>query len=119
MINLEAERRIILLLDPAELLTRAERGLLDNLKSGAQAPGDQGPGRRRFRSGAQAAGPRARRRADFEVHFARNGLEALGKLATFKPDVVTLDVHMPEMDGLACLDRIMVERPCPWSWSRR
>lgn len=51
--------------------------------------------------------------ADFEVQFARNGLEALELLAAFKPDVVTLDIHMPQMDGLACLDRIMIERPCP------
>ena len=51
--------------------------------------------------------------ADFEVQFARNGLEALELLAAFRPDVVTLDIHMPQMDGLACLDRIMVERPCP------
>ncbi|GEP59865.1 protein-glutamate methylesterase/protein-glutamine glutaminase [Reyranella soli] len=51
--------------------------------------------------------------ADFEVQFARNGLEALELLAAFEPDVVTLDIHMPQMDGLACLDRIMVERPCP------
>ena len=47
------------------------------------------------------------------VAFARNGLEALDLLEVFKPDVVTLDIHMPQMDGLACLDRIMVERPCP------
>ena len=51
--------------------------------------------------------------ADFEVQFARNGLEALELVAAFKPDVVTLDIHMPQMDGLACLDRIMIERPCP------
>ncbi len=51
--------------------------------------------------------------ADFEVEFARNGLEALELLAGFRPDVVTLDIHMPQMDGLACLDRIMIERPCP------
>ena len=38
VINVEAERRIILLLDPAELLTRAERGLLDKFESRAQAP---------------------------------------------------------------------------------
>jgi two-component system, chemotaxis family, protein-glutamate methylesterase/glutaminase len=50
---------------------------------------------------------------DFEVEFARNGVEALEKLATFQPDVITLDVNMPEMDGMTCLDRIMVERPCP------
>jgi len=51
--------------------------------------------------------------ADFEVRFARDGVEALTLLSAFAPDVVTLDIHMPQMDGLACLDRIMVERPCP------
>jgi two-component system, chemotaxis family, protein-glutamate methylesterase/glutaminase len=51
--------------------------------------------------------------ADFEVQFARNGVEALAQLEEFKPDVVTLDVQMPQMDGLTCLDRIMVQRPCP------
>jgi two-component system chemotaxis response regulator CheB len=49
----------------------------------------------------------------FEVEVARDGIEALEKLISFAPDVVTLDIHMPQMDGLACLDRIMVERPCP------
>jgi two-component system, chemotaxis family, protein-glutamate methylesterase/glutaminase len=50
---------------------------------------------------------------DFEVQFARNGVEALAQLEEFKPNVITLDVQMPQMDGLACLDRIMVQRPCP------
>jgi two-component system chemotaxis response regulator CheB len=50
---------------------------------------------------------------DFEVAFARDGIEALARLRDFQPDVVTLDVQMPLMDGLTCLDRIMVERPCP------
>jgi two-component system chemotaxis response regulator CheB len=50
---------------------------------------------------------------DFEVAFARDGLEALAQLTTFEPDVITLDVNMPGMDGIACLDRIMIERPCP------
>lgn len=49
----------------------------------------------------------------FEVAFARDGVEALAQVHAFKPDVVTLDVQMPRMDGLGCLDRIMVERPCP------
>ena len=49
----------------------------------------------------------------FEIEFARNGIEALELLRSFLPDVITLDIHMPQMDGLACLDRIMVERPCP------
>jgi two-component system chemotaxis response regulator CheB len=51
--------------------------------------------------------------ADFVVETARNGLEALEQLQAFAPDVVTLDVHMPEMDGLTFLDRMMLERPCP------
>ena len=46
--------------------------------------------------------------SDFEVQFARNGREALEAIHLARPDVVTLDVHMPEMDGLACLDRIMI-----------
>jgi two-component system chemotaxis response regulator CheB len=50
---------------------------------------------------------------DFQLEFARDGVEALAVLDSFGPDVVTLDVHMPQMDGLACLNRIMLERPCP------
>ena len=51
--------------------------------------------------------------SDFEVQVARNGIEALAQLEAFEPDVITLDVQMPQMDGLQCLDRIMVQRPCP------
>jgi two-component system chemotaxis response regulator CheB len=50
---------------------------------------------------------------DFEVECARDGIEALARLHDFRPNVVTLDVQMPNLDGLACLDRIMMERPCP------
>jgi two-component system chemotaxis response regulator CheB len=50
---------------------------------------------------------------DMRVEVARDGIEALGRLHQFQPDVVTLDVNMPSMDGLQCLDRIMLERPCP------
>jgi purine-binding chemotaxis protein CheW len=38
VINIESKGRIILVLDPAELLTRAELGLLDKFESSAQAP---------------------------------------------------------------------------------
>jgi two-component system chemotaxis response regulator CheB len=51
--------------------------------------------------------------AGFEIAFAKDGVEALERVHAFQPDVVTLDVQMPGMDGLECLDRIMVERPCP------
>lgn len=50
---------------------------------------------------------------DFEIEIARDGAEAIEKLHAFRPQVVTLDIHMPGMDGLACLDRIMLERPTP------
>ena len=49
----------------------------------------------------------------FAVAVARDGAEAIEQLHSFQPNVVTLDVNMPTMDGLACLDRIMVERPTP------
>ena len=52
-----------------------------------------------------------RSEGDFAVDIARDGVEALAKAHTFKPDVMTLDVQMPNMDGLACLDRIMIECP--------
>jgi chemotaxis signal transduction protein len=38
VVNIEAEGRILLILDPAEFLTRAERGMLDKFESSAQAP---------------------------------------------------------------------------------
>lgn len=53
------------------------------------------------------------RDAGFTVETAANGAEALERLRPFDPDVVTLDVTMPGMDGLACLKRIMVEHPKP------
>lgn len=45
--------------------------------------------------------------------IARNGVEALSMLETFDPDVITLDVNMPEMDGLTCLANIMSLKPKP------
>jgi two-component system chemotaxis response regulator CheB len=44
---------------------------------------------------------------DFELAFARNGREALEQAEAFQPDVITLDVNMPELDGLSCLERLM------------
>ena len=48
---------------------------------------------------------------DFDVRPARNGDEAVRENRDFQPDVVTLDINMPEMDGLTALSLIMAERP--------
>ena len=47
----------------------------------------------------------------FEISQARNGREAVEQNRVFQPDVVTLDINMPEMDGLTALSLIMAERP--------
>jgi two-component system chemotaxis response regulator CheB len=44
---------------------------------------------------------------------AINGLDALLKVEQLKPDVVTLDVEMPEMDGLTALRHLMTRYPRP------
>jgi len=50
---------------------------------------------------------------EFEVEFANSGADALARLEIFAANVITLDIHMPQMDGLTCLDRIMLEHPTP------
>jgi two-component system chemotaxis response regulator CheB len=47
------------------------------------------------------------------VDTAQNGLEALDKAKKLKPDVITMDVEMPRMDGLEALEKIMQECPTP------
>jgi two-component system chemotaxis response regulator CheB len=47
------------------------------------------------------------------VDTAQNGLEAVEKTRALKPDVITMDVEMPQMDGLTALEKIMQERPTP------
>jgi len=42
----------------------------------------------------------------FMVDVAKNGQEALEKLSLFKPDLITLDIKMPVMDGIEALKRI-------------
>lgn len=45
------------------------------------------------------------------VGTARNGMEAIKKVKDLRPDVVTLDVEMPIMDGIDALKNIMEECP--------
>lgn len=44
---------------------------------------------------------------------ASDGREALQLLETYHPDVITLDVEMPRLDGLSTLKEIMAHHPCP------
>ncbi|HHY47663.1 MAG TPA: chemotaxis response regulator protein-glutamate methylesterase [Firmicutes bacterium] len=51
---------------------------------------------------------------EFEVAgIARDGLDAIEKMREVQPDVITLDVEMPRMNGLEALQVIMAERPTP------
>ncbi|MBO8180972.1 MAG: chemotaxis response regulator protein-glutamate methylesterase [Archaeoglobus sp.] len=47
------------------------------------------------------------------VDTAKNGKEAVEKALKLKPDVITLDINMPEMDGLTALKLIMEKQPTP------
>ncbi len=47
------------------------------------------------------------------IGYARDGLEGVEKVAALKPDVVTLDVEMPRLNGIEALERIMAEHPLP------
>ncbi len=47
------------------------------------------------------------------VGTAKNGLEGLKKVKELRPDVITLDIDMPVMDGIKAIRHIMIESPVP------
>ncbi len=47
------------------------------------------------------------------VGVAASGEELLANLGVWRPDVITLDLAMPGIGGLATLDRLMITRPTP------
>jgi len=47
------------------------------------------------------------------VAVATDGVDAIAKTMKYRPDIITLDVEMPEMDGFAFLRWLMKERPTP------
>lgn len=52
--------------------------------------------------------------ADIQIiGYARDGIEALEKVRSLKPDVITLDIEMPRLNGLETLEKIMNDTPTP------
>src|SRR5690625_2196903 len=54
--------------------------------------------------------------SDERIHVvgtARNGEDGLKKIKTLSPDVITLDIEMPVMDGITTLEKIMKTDPLP------
>jgi len=49
----------------------------------------------------------------FEVRIARDGQQAIDENLAWQPDVMTLDINMPVMDGITALAHIMASRPLP------
>jgi len=51
---------------------------------------------------------------DFTVlDTARNGVDAVEKVKQLKPDLITMDIEMPLMDGISALEIIMKNTPTP------
>lgn len=46
-----------------------------------------------------------------EIYQAANGREGLEIFERFLPEFVTMDLTMPEMDGLTCISRMMALKP--------
>lgn len=44
---------------------------------------------------------------------ARDGEDALQKAVELKPDVVTMDINMPKLDGISAMQMILAEKICP------
>lgn len=63
---------------------------------------------------ARATLRRILQKAGYEVHEASSGLEALELLPSLKPDLVTLDLLMPEMEGRELIGHLhKLCRDCP------
>jgi CheY-like chemotaxis protein len=47
------------------------------------------------------------RRMGFDVDTASDGIQAFLKIRRARPDILVIDVHMPEMDGLSVCDHLL------------
>ena len=69
---------------------------------------DDSPVMRKILSSMLTAGNRVK-----VVGMAGNGKEAIAMIDDLRPDLVTLDVNMPVMDGISTIKHIMIKKPCP------
>ncbi len=55
---------------------------------------------------------RVRDRGSFDVvGLASNGVEAVSQFQSLMPDVVTMDLTMPKMDGIECIQKLVAMNP--------
>jgi two-component system chemotaxis response regulator CheB len=47
------------------------------------------------------------------IDFAVNGKEAVEKAAQLRPDIITMDIEMPVLDGISAVKKIMASTPTP------
>lgn len=45
------------------------------------------------------------------IHLAKNGQDALDKVKVIQPDIITMDLTMPQMDGIRCITEMMEFNP--------
>ncbi|HWJ04935.1 MAG TPA: response regulator [Steroidobacteraceae bacterium] len=45
------------------------------------------------------------------VGLASNGVDAIEQFRRTDPDVVTMDITMPQMDGIECVERLVTMKP--------
>ena len=57
------------------------------------------------------AGGLLQKHADWEVHYANDGVQALTEIELHLPDLVLTDMQMPEMDGLELVTKVREEYP--------
>jgi two-component system chemotaxis response regulator CheY len=51
------------------------------------------------------------RAEDYEFHEAEDGVKGLEAYRNIRPDVTFMDINMPNMDGMACLEQIIKTNP--------
>ena len=42
----------------------------------------------------------------YKVEIAQNGMDAIEKYSKFRPDMVLVDISMPEMNGISCIEKM-------------